>query len=150
MNLKVIAVFAVVVAFCIPIVAAREHVDQDGGYIVTPASLDDRSFGIVPIVPLVAGSITQGQANWYSRLVTSGTTSMIVDLNWADTSDSLTLTIYAPDGTLGPYYDADDGRIDGRVYLLISQFGGLTEGTWYYKIYGERIQGSQGYTFVTY
>ena len=74
---------------------------------------------------MIAGSITQGQSNWYSYVVPSGKTSITTDLNWGDTSDSLSLTIFAPDGTLGPYYDSADGVTNGRINLAISRPPGL-------------------------
>jgi hypothetical protein len=126
---------------------SAQDVDNNAGYSVTPAK------GLVlPSVmsPMTAGSITQGQSKWYYYVVPSGKTSMITDLNWGDTSDSLALTIYAPDGTLGPYYDSSDGVIDGRINLAISRTTGLAPGTWNFLVYGYHVTGSQSYNFVIY
>ena len=59
--------------------------------------------------PMTAGSIVQGETDWYSIDVPAGKTEFIVDLDWDDSSDSLRLTIHAPDSVLGPNYDAYDG-----------------------------------------
>lgn len=94
-----------------------------------------------------SSSISQGQTQWYSTVVPSGKTSFFTDLYWGVPSNSLSLTIYAPDATLGPYYDAADGRTDGRINLRISKSGGLTAGTWWSAIYGYRVSGVQSYTY---
>jgi len=86
----------------------------------------------------------------YSRVISSGTSSMVVDLNWVNTANSLSLTIVAPDETLGPYYDLSDGQTDGRISLGISSSAGLTPGTWKFYVKGDRVSGVQTYNFVTY
>jgi hypothetical protein len=73
-----------------------------------------------------------------------------MDLNWGYIPDSLSLTAIAPDGTIGPYYDAADGVTDGRIFLKISRAGGIAPGTWNFKVYGVRVLGTQSYNFVTY
>ncbi|WP_292345593.1 MULTISPECIES: hypothetical protein [unclassified Methanoregula] len=93
------------------------------------------------------GTIGQGQTVYYSKYVSSGTMAIYPDLNWGDTSDSLTLTISAPDATLGPYNDASDGVINGRIYLSVSKPSGLTPGSWSFRVYGEHVTGVQGFSF---
>ena len=126
---------------------SAQNVDHTAGYSVTPAG--DL---ILPRVmsPMTAGTITQGQTNWYSVVVPSGKSSITADLNWGYVPDSLTLTVLAPDATLGPYRDASDGVTDGRIYITISKTGGITPGTWVFKVYGETVLGTQSYNFVTY
>jgi hypothetical protein len=96
------------------------------------------------------GTITQGETDWYSVYVSPGTSSLIMDLNWGYIPDSLTLTVLAPDATLGPFYDSSDGTTNGRITLRVTQAGGLTSGTWTFKVYGDRVLGTQSYNFVTY
>jgi len=62
-----------------------------------------------------------------------------VDLNWGNSANSLQLTIYSPDNhVFGPYYDSDDGIIDGRINLDIYNPNGIAQGTWSYNVYGYR------------
>jgi len=139
-TLHIIAIL--LVAMLIPF-AAAEDVETTDAYIVTPASDDSKP----PITPLTRDTIEQGETDWHSLYVPPGKDNLWVDLDWGDTSDSLTLTIYPPDGTvLGPYHDADDARI----FLCISKNGGLPSGTWDFKVYGERVQGVEDYNFVAY
>ena len=137
----------VVAALVISAAAAQEinRTEQNNGYIVTPAKDTDKFGGILPLSTYY--TITQGETDWYSTYVSSGTDDLYVDLNWGSTQNSLALTIIAPDATLGPYYDADDGITDGRVHLLIAKSGGLAAGTWNSNIYGQNVQGTEYYTF---
>lgn len=124
---------------------SAQNVEINNGYIVRPV----QDLNLAPLIqPLSAGTISQGQTVYYSKYVSSGTTSLVSDLNWGDTSDSLTLTITAPDATFGPYSDASDGSVNGRIYLSISKTTGLTPGTWNFRVYGERVTGTQSYSFV--
>ncbi len=124
---------------------SAQNAEYNQGYIVSPA----QDLNLPPIImPLSSGSISQGQTVFFSKYVPYGTTSLVTDLNWGDTSDSLTLTISAPDATLGPYNDASDGILNGRIYLFISKPGGLAPGTWSFRVYGERVNGIQGYSFI--
>ena len=101
----------------------------------------------ISIHPMVTGSISQGQTVFYSANIASGTSSLTTDLDWGLPSDSLSLTIISPDGTLGPYYDESNGDID----LMITNPGGsLTPGTWEFEIYGAQVTGSIGYSFSLY
>jgi len=130
----------------VPGVSAQD-VGTSAGYSVAPAGDLYLPAGMSP---MTVGTITQGETDWYYYVVSSGTTSIITDLNWGDTSDSLALTIFAPDGTLGPYYDSSDGVIDGRINLEISRTTGLAPGTWNFRVYGYHVTGSQSYNFAIY
>ena len=70
-------------------------------------------------------------------------------MNWGDTTDSLSLTIYTPGGSnLGTFYDIDDGVIDGRIHLGIDPNQGYVEsGEWKYKVYGASVIETEGYSF---
>jgi len=126
---------------------SAQDVDSNKGYSVTPAG--DLYMPEV-MSPMSAGTITQGETDWYSVYVSPGTSSLTMDLNWGYIPDSLTLTVLAPDATLGPYYDSSDGTMNGRITLQVTQAGGLTSGTWKFKVYGEQVLGTQSYNFVTY
>ena len=130
-------------AMAVPNVSAK-IVDQKNGYVVT--TVDD-SIRLPEMTRLISSSISQGQTQWYSTYVPSGKTSFYPNLNWGNPSSSLELTISAPGATFGPYYDSSDGRIDGRIYLRIYRSGGLATGSWWSKIYGYRVSGSQSYSY---
>lgn len=126
---------------------SAQNVDNSAGFSITPVG-DLNLPGTAS--PRTVGTITQGQTDWYSTVVTSGTSSLTMDLNWGYVPDSLTLTILSPDATYGPYNDLSDGTTNGRITLMASQTGGLSPGTWKFKVYGERVLGPQSYNFVTY
>ena len=126
---------------------SAQNVDHTAGYSVSPAG----NLVLPRVVsPMTAGTITTGETDWYAVNVPSGKSSIIVDLNWGYAPDSLSLTAIAPDGIIGPYYDAADGVTDGRIYLMISRTGGIAPGSWKFKVYGVNVLGIQSYNFVTY
>ncbi len=91
----------------------------------------------------VSDTITQGETDWYYEYISS---SFKVELLWGNPSNILTLTIYSPDGAVyGPYYDSDDGRIDGKIALNIRN---AVPGIWNLRIYGEDVDGVQSYIFM--
>ncbi|WOX56263.1 hypothetical protein R6Y95_02745 [Methanoculleus palmolei] len=146
MNLcKTAMTIMFVAALLVTAVAAQET--ESHGYVVTPAG-DAISEENPPFTPMTAGSIAQGETDWYSTDVPAGKTELIVDLNWSDSSDSLRLTVRAPDSVLGPYYDAYDG-VNGRIYLRIKDSAGLCSGTWRFEVYGDKVTGTRDYTIVT-
>lgn len=143
-TMRIVAVTLVVAALVISAAAAQE-IEQNNGYIVTPAGDTDKFGGILPLSTYY--TITQGETDRYSTYVSFGTNDLDVDLNWGSVQNSLALTIIAPDATLGPYYDADDGQTDGRIHLLITKPGGLASGTWNSRVYGYNVQGTEDYTY---
>jgi hypothetical protein len=130
-------------ALAVPVVSAK-IVEEKNGYIVTPG---ENTIRLPEISRFISASISQGQTQWYSTSVPTGKTSFNADLYWGNPSNSLALTITAPDATFGPYYDSADGRIDGRINLRISRSGGLASGTWWSKVYGYQVSGAQSYTY---
>jgi hypothetical protein len=99
--------------------------------------------------PRPTQSITQGQTINHNVNVGSGVNSLEVDLNWGDTSDSLTLSVYTPSGSkLGTYRDNSDGSVNGRIHINIDPSQGyVQQGTWKFKVYGESVSGTEDYTF---
>lgn len=115
---------------------------KTGGYIVVPAKSTGGDVGIQQVY----ATITQGQTNWHTKDVTTFITTLNVDLNWGNPSNSLRLTIYSPDGyVFGPYFDNADGVINGRINLDIRNPNGIAKGTWHYEVYGYSVVGTQGY-----
>ncbi|MDW5549707.1 hypothetical protein [Methanosarcina sp.] len=101
---------------------------------------------------LLTQSISQGQTITNNVNVGPGVNYLEVDLNWGDTSDSLTLSVYTPSGSkLGTYSDNSDGSVNGRIRINIDPSQGyVQQGTWKFKVYGESISGTQSYTFNVY
>jgi hypothetical protein len=96
----------------------------------------------------VSDTITQGQTKWYSKYIPPNCPGFYVDLNWGNPSNSLRLRVYAPDGRVyGPFYDSSDGRTDGRILFWVSSgSGSVPSGTYYYEVYGDRVNGVQRFT----
>lgn len=120
-------------------------------YIISPS--EDSSDTENPVSILSTQSITQGQTINHYVSVGSGVNYLEVDLNWGDTSDSLTLKIYNPSGTQvgGTYRDSSDGSVNGRIHLNIDPSQGyVQQGSWKFKVYGETVSGTQSYTFNVY
>jgi hypothetical protein len=147
--MKVTGTVLVILACAIMLIpgVSAQDVGMNGGYTVAPAG---NLYLPAGMAPMTAGTITQGETDWYSTVVPSGKTSITVDLNWGYVPDSLTLTVVAPDGNLGPLYDASDGSMDGRILMTISRAGGIAPGTWKFKVYGEIVDGIQSYNFAAY
>jgi hypothetical protein len=143
-RLGLLVMMALLICASFAIVSAKEQqnsVTSNGGYIIVPSHV----IGIKPLT--VYNSITQGKTNWEAKTVSSYITTLNVDLYWGNPSNSLQLTIYSPDGnTFGPYYDSSDGSTDGRINLNIQNSNGIAEGTWYYKVYGYSVTGTQSYS----
>lgn len=77
----------------------------------------------------------------FYRNIPSGLKDLSVDLNWIDTKSTLIITIFSPDGMMGPYDDASDGNVDGRIFLQVSRDRDLTGGDWYVVIEAEKTAG---------
>jgi len=123
----------------------------DKNYIVSPWI--ENSSGTENLLSiLLTQSVSQGQTITNNVNVGSGVNYLEVDLNWGDTSDSLTLSIYTPSGSkLGTYRDNSDGSVNGRIRINIDPSQGyVQQGTWKFKVYGESISGTQSYTFNVY
>ena len=138
-----VLLFIIGAALTVPAVSAK-IIEEKDGYIVTSV---DNAFNLPDIFRSGSSSVSQGQTKWYSTSVPAGKTAFYADLNWGDSSDSLALTVVAPDRTFGPYYDSADGRTDGRINIKISKSGGISSGTWRSKVYGYSVNGGQSYTY---
>ena len=139
-------VFLIVIGALVfaPAVSAK-IVETKDGYVVTTV---DTSSRLPSFLPMSSASISQGKTQSYSAYIPNAKTAFTVDLNWGMHSNSLSLTINAPDTALGPYYDDADGKTDGRINLRISKSGGLASGTWWSHIYGYKVAGLQKYTYT--
>lgn len=144
MKIRLLAIlFIICLALTIPTVSAK-IIEEKDGYIVTSG---DNTFKLSEIFRSVSSSVSQGQTVWHSTSVPAGKTAFYADLKWGDSTDSLSLTVVAPDRTFGPYYDSADGRTDGRINIKISKSSGIASGTWWSKVYGYSVSGTQSYTY---
>jgi len=143
-HYRIAMVIIIIAALLVPAVAAREAGSHN--YTVTP--IGDKLLKENPLfTPKNYATITQGETDIYSLNIAPGTTELNVNLDWGDTSDSLRLVIYAPDATIGPYYDSYGGTVDGKITLRISDSVGLYPGTWWFAVYGYDVTGTEDYTF---
>jgi len=100
------------------------------------------------IIGYMDQSITQGEMKSFHRQMPENLDRFTYDLFWQDDLVSLKLTIFAPDGMMGPYYDDSDGVVNGRIYLQISRPGGITPGDWYAVVEGKNIGGTQQFMLL--
>ncbi|HOW15559.1 hypothetical protein [Methanosarcina sp.] len=166
MNIwKVLMLCMVAGMLIVPVASAEEEhtlnsADKDNlvsakndkvDYIVSPS--EDSSDTENPVSILSTQYISQGQAINHYVSVGSGVDYLEVDLNWGDTSDSLTLKIYNPSGTQigGTYRDSSDGSVNGRIHINITPSSGdVQQGTWRFRVYGESVSGTESYTLNVY
>ncbi|WP_157202223.1 hypothetical protein [Methanoplanus limicola] len=122
-----------------------EQIESVEGYTVS--WIEDKEITDNYQTRTVYETIVQGETDWLSKTVNSYTTQLHIDLNWGDSSDSLRLKIYSPDGhTFGYYYDNSDGSNDGRIQFNINNPDGIARGTWRYEVYGYDVSGTEDYT----
>ncbi len=115
----------------------------DLGYKILPAESTNNDIGMKSIYD----TITQGETNWHGKIISTYTQTLIINLNWGDTSDSLRLSVYNPSGSrIGTYYDSADGTKNGRIKLNIINSNGIEKGTWRYRVYGYSVSGTEDYS----
>ncbi|MBP2132148.1 opacity protein-like surface antigen [Methanomicrobium sp. W14] len=132
-------------------VSAAGAQTSNDGYTVTfanPAQSLSSAGSLGDIhIDTVQSTIEQGETQWPSSYVSGHYTSIYISLVWQDSSNSLRLKVYAPDGhTFGYYYDDSDGSHNGKIQLTISDPDGIPEGTWYYEVYGDSVSGTESYS----
>ena len=141
-KILVLLVMLLLSASLTGVAVCEDETDATGGYTVTPAKDADGDVGI----RWVYDTISQGETNWHSKIVSTNINTLNVDLNWGDTTDSLRLRIYTPDDyMLGPYFDNADGAVDGRINIDIYNPDGIAQGTWRYEVYGHSVVGTEDY-----
>ncbi|MFA6361896.1 hypothetical protein [Methanoregula sp.] len=100
------------------------------------------------IVGYMDQSVTQGEMKSFHRVMPKDLDRFTYDLYWQDQNSSMKLTIFAPDGKMGPYYDESDGRKNGRIYVQISRLNGISAGDWYAVVEGEHVKGTQQFMLL--
>lgn len=152
---KVLILCVIIGLMTIPAVSAEKGDSENANgkdYIVSPWIENSFDTENPLFSTLLSQSISQGQTITNNVNVGSGVNYLEVDLNWGDTSDSLTLSVYTPSGSkLGTYRDNSDGSVNGRIRLNIDPSQGyVQQGTWKFKVYGESVSGTEDYTFNVY
>ena len=99
---------------------------SDGGIRIT-----DRDFSGIPL-PL------GGHTEIFKTDISGNISYILVDLNSGDPTDTLSLSVIAPDQVLGPYTDVINGTHQGRIYLRIAGTGNLTEGPWEFIVHSNK------------
>ena len=122
----------------------------NGGYTVTFGDKSTSAGQNLVIQPMSLNNyITQGQVLWAQKTVSGFSTYIDADLYWGNPSNSLSLTVYTPDGYVyGPYYDNCDGLLNGNIPVQLTKSSGIADGTYYYEIIGCKVTGSQYLTFT--
>jgi hypothetical protein len=95
-------------------------------------------------------TVGPGEKRFFAEPVPDGAPQFWVDIRWDASAGDLRLQIYPPDGALGPYTDADDGRNDGRIFFRIASPEGPAPGDWYYEISRPGGEGQVEFSFETY
>lgn len=81
-----------------------------------------------------------GTTRFFRDTLPSGTQRYWMDITWNDPSRNLQVTIFSPEGPLGPYSNVANGRIDGRIFLAMEKDPALPAGNWYYEV--RNVQGT--------
>jgi len=90
--------------------------------------------------------IDQGETIYHSAYVSSGSSTLFVNLNRFVPQQSLTLKILSPDGNTYAYYH--DSDLDGYKNALIrTSISSPEAGTWRFQVYGEAVRDTQDYSF---
>ncbi|WOF16466.1 hypothetical protein F1737_07010 [Methanoplanus sp. FWC-SCC4] len=146
--MKKFLIMLIAAAMLIPFAAAADDFGTDAaalneGYTITWINSEKQNDYQTKSV---YQTITQGETDWIYKYINSLTTQLHIDLNWGDTSNSLRLKVYSPDGhTFGYYYDNSDGSINGRIQFDINNPNGIAQGKWRYEVYGYSVSGIEDY-----
>lgn len=89
------------------------------------------------------------RSRYYDLDVPSPEKSLWVDMRWEGNGDHA-LTVYHPTGTLGTFRDDSDGLNDRRIFLQISQEGGIETGAWHFKTTTPLTASPENVTFQMY
>jgi|GEM_PF-1971532 len=100
------------------------------------------------IIGYMDQSIAQGEAKSFHRQIPENLDRFTYDLFWQDEQNSLKLSVFTPEGMMGPYDDDDDGISNGRIYLQVSRNGSITAGDWYAVVEGEHVKGNQQFMLL--
>ncbi len=77
--------------------------------------------------------IAPGEDKFFSDTTRDKDASRYVRVSWEESSP-LSLTVFPPDGELGPFLDTSDGREDRTIFLKIGGDDGISPGRWFYRV----------------
>jgi hypothetical protein len=144
-RLIIIALIGTLMITC---TVSAQIIEEKNGYVVRSGYDVEEKTGVLSMNALSRSlySIRQGETNYHSNYVGPGKTSITYDVGWGDSDNDLGLQVITPDGSyLGYYHDSFDGITDGRVYLQISNSGGLETGYWKGRTHGYSVSGTEYY-----
>lgn len=136
----------------VPCAAATGDAGSVSTIVVSPAGDSNGIVELANAVRSIGGRIYPGETDVINKYIPSGKTRINVNLDWSghqhSGTDSVSLTIYPPDGsTLGAYQDSVDGRTDEKISLVFSDSSSLPAGTWRFYVYGDSVPaGGDAYT----
>ncbi len=147
MRKKLVVVLAMlcVLAFCMAPAAASSF-DQ---------KVNSNGMTVTPIIGNVAwpksvstGTVTQGQMVEYTYAMPAGSTTLMVKVEWATTSNNLGLTVVLPDSTRYSFDDYYDSPTPNGRTAVQFQDNPLQSGTWKFHVLGKSVSGSQPFTIT--
>lgn len=131
-RVAVLACFAAIIILVLILAASRTAFPADSATPADPETrVTDSDFTGMHHSPEQNTAI-------FSKYVSPDLPYILVDLNSGDLTDPLSLSIITPDRVLGPYTDESDGKIDGRIYLQISESDGMTPGLWKFIVHSNK------------
>lgn len=146
MRSKMLIVTALLCALLLVPAGAAANLAEDRNYLVTTGY--DEFIDALDSVSIQSQTytISQNGIEWFYADVPLGTKKIALKLDWGDTSDVLALTVYDPLSPIGTYYDSDDGITDGCTCISFSNSFGIAPGRWYYRVFGEDVEGTEDFT----
>ncbi|WP_298667520.1 hypothetical protein [uncultured Methanofollis sp.] len=128
----------------VPCAAATGDAESADRITVSPA--DDRYDIAGPgnVIQSINDRIYPGETDPISKNIPTGTKKISIRLDWSghphSGTDSVSLTIYTPDGgRYGPYLDSADGKIDEKISLDLSDSPSLPSGKWQFNVRGDSV-----------
>lgn len=125
------------------------EVAVETGIVFSPGSSLEETVPVYSVINREETSRSSAPV-YYAQEVPDGTRHHWVDLDWGESEQDLSLSVWHPSGMLSTFRDTDDGKKNGRIFLRISDEEGIESGTWYYRVNGPRIPVAFNYNFRTY
>jgi len=140
----VLSILAAAALLFVPCAAATGDAGSASTIIVSPAGDQNGITGLANGVRSIDGWIYPGETDIINKYIPSGKTRINVNLDWSghqhSGTDSVSLTIYPPDGSvLRVYQDSADRKIDEKISLVFSDSPSLPAGTWQFHVHGDSV-----------
>lgn len=141
MQYRMVWAALILILALLPPVAAVEGDPSDlSQLLLTPANVSTDQVAPMNGTPEYstlkkpAGHPLSGTTRFFRDTLPAGTPRYWMDITWNDPSRNLQVTVFSPEGSLGPYSNTANGRIDGRIFLALGKDPALPSGDWYYEI----------------